>query len=156
MEGSRELTRDTLGALVSLLVGFVFGVIVILIYWLQRESVETPPSEPVEVERVTLETVPVEKTPELPVVGEAEPDDLTRIDGIGPKISSVLEEAGITSFEELAERDPDSLNQILRDEGLQFADPGTWPEQATLAAADAWEALDELQRELSGGRRVEG
>ena len=32
-------------------------------------------------------------------------------------------------------------------------DPSTWPEQASLAAAGEWDALQALQDELKGGRR---
>jgi predicted flap endonuclease-1-like 5' DNA nuclease len=82
---------------------------------------------------------------------------LTRIEGIGPKISGVLQEAGITTFAQLADTDPASLEEILEasDPRLRrLADPTTWPEQAALAAAGEWEAHEALRGELKGGRRV--
>lgn len=85
---------------------------------------------------------------------EARPDDLRHIEGIGPRISGVLEEGGVATFRQLADADPDALRRMLRDEGLYFADPSTWPEQAALAATGAWPALEALQQELSAGRRV--
>lgn len=154
MEGSQELTKNALGALAALVAGFALGLIVAWIYWLQREGAKEELSETVEDERLTLEPVPLERTSEPVVEADAEPDDLTRIEGVGPKMSSVLKGADIVTFEQLAARDPDALRRILHEEGLQFADPSTWPEQATLAAAGAWEALNALQEELSGGRRV--
>lgn len=81
-------------------------------------------------------------------------DDLKRIEGIGPKISGVLQEAGITTFAKLAAADVGRLKQILKDAGVRLAFPGTWPEQASLAAAGKWDALETLQAGLKGGRRV--
>ena len=83
-----------------------------------------------------------------------QPDDLQRIEGIGPKISAVLQTAGITTFAQLAATDIRRLQQILGDKRWTFADPATWPEQARLAAAGDWQALEVLQGELKGGRRV--
>ena len=83
------------------------------------------------------------------------PDDLKRIEGIGPKISEVLEAGGITTFAQLAAVDVDRLRQILAEVGLAgLADPGTWPDQADLAAAGKWDALEALQSKLKWGRRV--
>ena len=84
-----------------------------------------------------------------------EPDNLRRIEGIGPKISSVFQATGITTFAQLAATDVSQLRQILTEAGLAaLADPSTWPEQAGLADAGKWDALEVLQDELKGGRRV--
>jgi hypothetical protein len=80
------------------------------------------------------------------------PDDLTTVEGIGPKTSSVLQEAGIETFAQLAKTDVARLKQILEAANLRLADPGSWPEQARLAAAGDWDALKVLQDKLSGGR----
>jgi hypothetical protein len=82
------------------------------------------------------------------------PDDLQRIEGIGPKISGLLQAAGIMTFSRLATADVGRLEQIVRDAGITIADPSTWPEQAGLAAAGRWSELEVLQEELKGGRRV--
>ncbi len=89
----------------------------------------------------------------VPVVA----DELERIDGIGPKISSVLQAAGITTFAALAATDVRRLEEVLETESprlLRLADPATWPEQARLAAAGDWEGLEAFQGTLRGGRRV--
>ena len=83
------------------------------------------------------------------------PDNLKRIEGIGPKISSVLQGAGITTFTQLAAVDVGQLRQILREAGVRIANPTTWPEQAGLAAAGQWDGLEALQATLKGGRRVQ-
>ncbi len=80
-------------------------------------------------------------------------DDLTILEGIGPKVASVLKEAGITTFAQLASSDPAHLDAILRAAKLQMLDPRGWIEQARLAAQGDWEGLKKLQDELKGGRR---
>lgn len=87
-------------------------------------------------------------------VGQEKPDDLKLIEGIGPKIAGVLQEAGIHTFAQLARAEVDTLRRILEDADLRFADPATWPEQARLAAKGDWEGLKKLQDSLKGGREV--
>ncbi len=84
----------------------------------------------------------------------AEPDDLKRIEGIGPRIAEVLQETGIVTFEALASTDVERLQTILDESGIGLAWPETWPEQAQLAAAGDWGELKALQDELQRGRRV--
>ncbi len=85
----------------------------------------------------------------------SKPDDLKRIEGIGPKIAELLNAAGITTFAQLAQTDVETLRQILVKAGRRFAlaSPETWPEQAALAAKGDWDALKRLQDSLKGGRR---
>jgi predicted flap endonuclease-1-like 5' DNA nuclease len=84
---------------------------------------------------------------------QPEPDDLTKIEGIGPKIAATFQGAGINTFEQLAATDVERLQEILDNAGIRLGDPATWPEQARLAAAEDWDALETLQDELQGGRR---
>ncbi|MCW5852495.1 MAG: 4Fe-4S binding protein [Anaerolineae bacterium] len=81
-------------------------------------------------------------------------DDLTIIEGIGPKIAGLFHAAGIRTFRQLSEMSTDQMQRILTEAGPRFrtADPTTWAEQARLAAAGEWEALKRLQDRLSGGR----
>jgi predicted flap endonuclease-1-like 5' DNA nuclease len=81
-------------------------------------------------------------------------DDLKRVEGIGPKISALLQAAGITAFSQLASTGVGELKAILMQADLRLADPGTWPEQARLAAAGDWDAFEALKDELKGGRRI--
>lgn len=80
-------------------------------------------------------------------------DDLTRIEGIGPKIQQVLNQAGISTFNQLAEADTRDLEATLRQAGLRIHNPGSWPLQARLAADGAWDQLAEMQGRLKGGRQ---
>jgi hypothetical protein len=81
-------------------------------------------------------------------------DDLTVLEGIGPKVAAVLKTAGITSFAGLASADVDKLRETLKEAGLQMMEPAGWIEQAELAAKGEMEALAKLQDELKGGRRA--
>lgn len=81
-------------------------------------------------------------------------DNLTKIEGIGPKISEILSNAGVDSFAKLAAADADKLREILAEAGNRYKafDPTTWPQQAALAADGKWDELKELQDRLDGGR----
>ncbi len=81
-------------------------------------------------------------------------DDLTKIEGIGPKISEILITNGIDTYAKLAEMDAEGIKKMLVEVGPQYnrADPGTWPKQAEYAAKGEWEALKKWQDELDGGR----
>jgi len=94
------------------------------------------------------------ESPEPLVEQPTVPDDLTKIEGIGPKINSTLQEAGIQTYIQLAASDPAELKQILTNAGIRIGYPDTWPEQAALAAKADWPALEEFQSGLKGGRRV--
>jgi large subunit ribosomal protein L21 len=89
---------------------------------------------------------------EARVEKKAEADNLTKIEGIGPKVSIVLNEAGISTFEDLSNAKVEDLQKILGDAGLRMMDPTTWPEQAKFAADGDWDTLKTLQDKLSGGR----
>jgi predicted flap endonuclease-1-like 5' DNA nuclease len=84
---------------------------------------------------------------------KASPDDLTKIEGIGPKVARILQEDGITTFDALAHANSAEVQKVLNDAGLQMMNPEGWIEQANLAAKGDWEELERLQSELKGGRR---
>ena len=64
---------------------------------------------------------------------ETEADDLTVIEGIGPKISATLNQAGIMTYAQLADAEADRLDQIINQAGLRMVSVETWSEQAELA-----------------------
>ncbi len=88
---------------------------------------------------------------------DAKPDKLTKIEGIGPKIAEKLNAAGILSFKDLAAASLEKLQGVLDEAGSRYRmhDPGTWAEQAALAAADKWDELETLQDKLDGGKRID-
>lgn len=85
---------------------------------------------------------------------EAEPDDLERIEGIGPRIATALRTAGITTYHALAQADEEQLRAALREAGLAFA-PSlvTWSRQAALLAGGDEAAFHELTSQLVRGPR---
>jgi len=83
-----------------------------------------------------------------------EADDLTLIEGIGPKVAKVLGEAGILTFAQLAESNADDIQNILNEAGLKMMDATSWPAQAKLAADNDMDGLKKMQDKLSGGRKV--
>jgi len=56
-------------------------------------------------------------------------DDLKRIEGIGPKIAGLLNDAGITTFAQLGKASSKKLADVLSAAGSRFrlAKPDTWP-----------------------------
>jgi len=81
-----------------------------------------------------------------------EADDLTKIEGIGPKIAEILQNAGIKTFADLSASKVGDLRDILAEHKLSSHDPKTWSKQATLAKHGKWDELKALQDELNGGR----
>lgn len=96
---------------------------------------------------------PVAETP-APAV-EATPDDLTKIEGIGPKTSAALIAAGISSFETLSTSSMADIQKVLdKEANLSHLDPTTWAAQSKMASNEEWEALQKWQDELDGGKVV--
>jgi len=81
-------------------------------------------------------------------------DDLTKIEGIGPKIKEILWAGGINSFGQLAAADPSAIKKLLEAAGPRYKmhNPGSWPRQSKLAATGKWKELEKLQDELDGGK----
>ncbi|RLD03724.1 MAG: 50S ribosomal protein L21, partial [Chloroflexi bacterium] len=94
------------------------------------------------------------KKKEAAPAAPATPDILKKLEGIGPKVESILNEAGIKTFADLAKADVEALREVLATAKLQMMDPSGWIEQAELAAKGDWDALEKLQDELKGGRHV--
>lgn len=81
-------------------------------------------------------------------------EDLKKVEGIGPKASEALVNAGVDTFAKLAVKTAEEIKEILVAESttLSHLDPTTWPKQAELAAAGKWEELQAWQDELDGGK----
>ncbi len=72
----------------------------------------------------------------------AAPDDLTQINGIGPRISSILSDGGVTTYAELQHSDPSDLRKIIAQGGaLPPSSLDSWPIQASYAAKGDWQGL---------------
>ncbi len=81
-------------------------------------------------------------------------DDLTKIEGIGPKSAEVFHKDGITTFAQMAKKTGEELKEMLEKSDGHFnaLDTHSWPEQAQLAADGNWDGLKELQDKLTAGR----
>ena len=67
-----------------------------------------------EAESLPAIKLPLEALEEAaPQQADAEPDDLTRINGIGPRYAEALATVGITRFEQLAAQTPEALAELL-------------------------------------------
>ena len=91
-----------------------------------------------------------------PVASTVKLDSLRIVEGIGPKIETLLKSNGIPDLNALSEATEKRLREILFVAGSRYRmhDPTTWPQQAALAVAGKMEELKELQDRLKGGRDV--
>ena len=82
-------------------------------------------------------------------------DRLQALVGIDDRTVELLNQAGIRTFERLAETSMGELTRLMEAAGPRFAlaNPLSWAEQAGLFLAEDWVALDNLQAELKGEKR---
>ncbi|WGD35937.1 hypothetical protein [Olleya sp. YS] len=81
-------------------------------------------------------------------------NDLTVVEGIGPKIQELFHNHDVKTWSALANCSVEKCKDVLKSGGKRFEmhKPGTWPEQADLAAKGLWQKLKEWQDQLDGGR----
>jgi predicted flap endonuclease-1-like 5' DNA nuclease len=103
--------------------------------------------------KVTKEVKPAAKK-EVKAVAKKS-DDLTLIEGVGPKIAELLVKAGMTTFADVAKTKVADLKKVLESAGSRYTmhDPSTWAKQADLAAKGKMAELKKLQDELVGGKK---
>jgi len=113
-----------------------------------------PVAEAIESPKANKKLPSGKKTTRIVVKKSTKTDDLTRIEGIGPKISGLLSKAGYDTFLQLSKASREDLTKVLEKAGKRYVmhDPTTWPKQAKLAAAGEMDKLDKLQAQLKGGR----
>ena len=99
-----------------------------------EEKVETPKEE-VKTEAAKL----------------AAKDDLTKVEGIGPKIAETLTAAGVATFADLSAQTPEKISEMIADVKGSHT-PDTWPKQAKMAADGQWDELKKWQDEMDGGK----
>jgi predicted flap endonuclease-1-like 5' DNA nuclease len=81
-------------------------------------------------------------------------NDLTLIEGVGPKIAELCTHRGVTTWWALANCDLDLLRNMLAEAGAKFQthDPTTWPHQARLLANGQWQKFKTLADALRAER----
>jgi small subunit ribosomal protein S2 len=114
------------------------------------EIKSTPePDAKQEVTPIPTRPVPPAAPAPVPVPTVVEPDDLTRIEGIGPKMADILVAAGIDSYAKLAAMSDAAIEETVKaGGGRKSASMGTWAAQAKLAAKGDWDALAKYQTKL--------
>lgn len=166
---SRAITVwTTILWIVILIFIILFALYLVWLFTRKREKGKAGHAEPAAPTGVVPKPAPAPRaeiapepapTPEKVIPLAAAPpsvaaDDLTRIEGIGPKVAQVLASIGITTFAALASADYTKIKRALVNARWPYMDPTGWMEQAKLAAEDRWEELAVLQEQLKGGRRV--
>lgn len=113
----------------------------------QKEKTQT-----VTAEKVEVKAAPVKKEKAAPKKAAAA-DDLTKVEGIGPKAAEALVTAGVATFADLAKAEPANIKTILTDASPRLAhlEPASWPKQAQMAADGKWDELKEWQDNTKGG-----
>lgn len=129
--------------------------LVIALFWIwfrHQEEKDKGSIEPIELKSEEPPQPPSAEQPESSPItappkasAASKQDDLTRIKGIGPKTANVFQQAGITTFRQLAETDIQKITEILEEANYRLLDPSTWNEQARLAGEEKWEELAQLQ-----------
>lgn len=124
---------------------------------------ETPAKEPeakvAAVKKPAAEAAPAKEpaaaakaAPEAVPEAVGEPDDLTLIEGVGPKSAAALAEAGITTYAQVAAMPPEALEEAIKSRKVRLVgSTETWPLQARLAAAGDLTALDAMKGRIKGG-----
>lgn len=82
--------------------------------------------------------------------GNYSQDDLKIVEGIGPKIETLLNNSGINTWKILSETEPSTIRGILQAAGRRYrlAVPESWPLQARFADAGEWNRLRQFQDKL--------
>jgi len=109
-------------------------------------------------EKVIVEA-PKEKAPKSEAPKKAKKtstdkaDDLTKIEGIGPKAAEALVNSGLETYAKVAKAKADKIKEILTAASSRMAhlDPTSWPKQAKMASDGKWDALKEWQDNTKGG-----
>lgn len=108
--------------------------------------------------RIAEESKPLylfDKEIALTVLGKnIKENDLKIVEGIGPKIEALFNEAGIRTWQNLSEASTEKLQSILDVAGENYAmhNPSTWAKQALMAYQGKWQELKDWQSNLLGGK----
>ncbi len=81
-------------------------------------------------------------------------DDLKIVEGIGPKISGMFNDAGIKTWKALSEASVAKCQEVLDGGGDRYKihNPGSWPLQAKMAYEGKWAELVKWQDEHDHGK----
>ncbi|MCA9885029.1 MAG: DUF4332 domain-containing protein [Anaerolineae bacterium] len=112
------------------------------------------PTSPAPVAAKPASAAPVAAKPVDPA-RPAQPDDLTMIEGIGPKSAQALYDSGVTTFAQVAQMSPEELHRIVKVEAnvkIVGEATRTWPKQAQYIVRGDMDGLKDFQQYLISGR----
>jgi predicted flap endonuclease-1-like 5' DNA nuclease len=97
------------------------------------------------------------KIPKVDYAPRPAPDDLTLIEGVGPKVQEALNKAGVFTFAQVANMSGQELYQIVKvEQGVRIVgDAATWSKQAQYFVDGDMAGLKKYQAKLIGGREPE-
>jgi len=113
------------------------------------------PIVPVASEKPAVALVPFDVAAAKAVFGKkVKQDDLTIVEGIGPKIQQLFHNHDVKTWKALSECSVEKCQTVLNSGGERYKihKPGTWPRQAKLAYEGKWQALSDWQDKLDGGK----
>lgn len=114
----------------------------------------TPSPTPAPALAATPSPTPPPAPPKPAASSASGPDDLTVVEGIGPKMQAALRAAGIDTYVKMTETSEDEFRAAIEAQGMRFAPSiPTWAEQAAFAAKGDWDGLSAFQSTLKAGRR---
>ena len=81
-------------------------------------------------------------------------NDLKIVEGIGPKIEELYNNAGIKTWKQLSETPTSKSEEILNAAGKRYKihNPSTWAKQAEMCYLGQWSELKAWQETLKGGK----
>ncbi|WP_136466507.1 hypothetical protein [Flagellimonas onchidii] len=81
-------------------------------------------------------------------------NDLTLVEGIGPKIQGLFHDHGIKTWKALSETSTIKCQEVLTSAGKRYRihDPASWPMQAKMAYMGQWEELAKWQLKHKSGK----
>lgn len=118
----------------------------------KEEKAEVAVQEKVE-KKVAVVEEPTPEPAKKTAAKKETADNLTKIEGIGPKAAEALTSAGIDNYAALSKAKPDAIKELLTEASSRLAhlDPTTWPKQAKMAADGKWDELKAWQENAKGG-----
>lgn len=117
------------------------------------KKVEPKKEAPKKETKKAEKAAPKKAAPKKVVKKSVKPDDLKKIEGVGPKAMEAMINAGLDTFAKVAKAKPEAIHKILTDASSRLAHlvTNSWPKQAKMAADGKWDELKAWQDEAKGG-----
>ncbi len=112
-------------------------------------------SKTVDTTSSTVTAIPFDASAAKAAFGKTiKEDDLTLVEGIGPKIKELFHNFDIKTWVALADTSIEKCQEVLNSGGKRFEiyRPKSWPLQAKLAAEGKWDELKKWQDEHDYGK----